>query len=110
MGVGCILAPVLIGRFSVKKILIAGTIGWSIYTAALYQNNRYGTEWFVLFAAVLCGASAGGYWAAEGAILLSYPAPNERGRWLAVWLAAKNSGQILAGASKLPLLPLFSLP
>ena len=32
------------------------------------------------------------------AIVLSYPEPHKRGRYLAVWLFFKNSGTILAGA------------
>ncbi|GAA5988888.1 hypothetical protein JCM11641_002111 [Rhodosporidiobolus odoratus] len=101
MGLGCILAPVLVNAFGVKITLILGTLGWCVYTAALYQNNRYGTEWFVIFGAVVCGASAGAYWAVEGAIVLAYPPPKLRGRYLAIWLASKNSGQILAGCINL---------
>ncbi|GAA5895603.1 hypothetical protein JCM8208_005278 [Rhodotorula glutinis] len=101
MGLGCILAPVLVNKLGVKRVLILGSLGWSIYTAALYQNNRYGTEWFVILGAVICGVSAGFYWASEGAILLSYPEPHMRARMLAVWLFFKNSGQIIAGAINL---------
>ncbi|KPV73159.1 uncharacterized protein RHOBADRAFT_38784 [Rhodotorula graminis WP1] len=101
MGLGCILAPVLVNKLGVKRVLILGSLGWSVYTAALYQNNRYGTEWFVILGAVICGISAGFYWASEGAILLSYPEPHTRARMLAVWLFFKNSGQIIAGAINL---------
>ncbi|GJN94059.1 hypothetical protein Rhopal_007123-T1 [Rhodotorula paludigena] len=101
MGLGCILAPVLVNKLGVKTTLIGGTVGWSVYTAALYQNNRYGTEWFVIFGAVICGASAGLYWASEGAILLAYPEPHKRARYLSMWLFFKNSGQIIAGAINL---------
>ncbi|BGP43737.1 hypothetical protein JCM10450v2_007926 [Rhodotorula kratochvilovae] len=101
MGLGCILAPVLVNKLGVKGTLILGSLGWSVYTASLYQNNRYGTEWFVILGAVICGISAGFYWASEGAILLSYPEPHLRARMLAVWLFFKNSGQIIAGAINL---------
>ncbi|GAA6025161.1 hypothetical protein JCM10207_008920 [Rhodosporidiobolus poonsookiae] len=101
MGLGCILAPILVNKLNVRLTLIFGSLGWCVYTAALYQNNRYGTEWFVILGAVICGTSAGLYWASEGAILLSYPEPHKRGRYLGVWLFAKNSGQILAGCINL---------
>ncbi|GAA6051581.1 hypothetical protein JCM3770_003482 [Rhodotorula araucariae] len=101
MGLGCITAPVLVNKLGVKTTLILGSLGWSVYTASLYQNNRYGTEWFVILGAVVCGISAGFYWASEGAILLSYPEPHLRARMLAVWLFFKNSGQIIAGAINL---------
>ncbi|GAA5834419.1 hypothetical protein JCM11251_007983 [Rhodosporidiobolus azoricus] len=97
MGLGCIFAPIIVNKLGVKYTLILGTVGWSVYTASLYQNNRYGTEWFVILGAVICGASAGLYWASEGAIVLAYPEPSKRGKYLAAWLASKNSGQLLAG-------------
>ncbi|KXJ85552.1 major facilitator superfamily domain-containing protein [Microdochium bolleyi] len=103
MGLFCILSPVFVNWIGVKKTLIAGTLGWSIYSAALYQNNRYGTEWFVILGAVICGISAGLYWAAEGAIVLSYPQHSMRGRYLALWLGFKNSGQLIGGAINLGL-------
>jgi MFS family permease len=94
MGLFCILSPIFVNWIGVKKTLILGTLGWTVYSAALYQNNRYGTEWFVIFGAAICGVSAGLYWAAEGAIILSYPEHAKRGRYLALWLAFKNSGQV----------------
>ncbi|BGO95905.1 hypothetical protein NBRC10512_005501 [Rhodotorula toruloides] len=101
MGFGCVFAPVIVNKLGVKNTLIIGTLGWSVYTAALYQNNRYGTEWFVIFGAVICGLSAGTYWASEGAIVLAYPEPHKRGKYLALWLFFKNSGQIVSGAINL---------
>ena len=60
-------------------------------------------RWFVIFGAAICGISAGLYWAAEGAIILSYPEHAKRGRYLALWLAFKNSGQLIGGAINLGL-------
>jgi hypothetical protein len=42
-----------------------------VYAASLYTNNRYGTEWFVYLGAAACGITAGIFWAAEGAIMIS---------------------------------------
>ncbi|KAG6910231.1 hypothetical protein DXG01_012366 [Tephrocybe rancida] len=103
MGLLCIMSALIVNRIGVRYTLLLGTLGWAPYSAALYQNNRYGTEWFVIFAAVLDGISAGMYWAAEGAIVLSYPEHAKRGRYLAIWSAFKNSGQIVGGAITLGL-------
>ena len=84
-----------------------------MYSASLYQNNRYGTEWFVLFGSAVCGLSAGLFWTvrfsseaviddqAEAAIMVSYPEPWKRGRYLSMWLAYRNSGSILGGSINL---------
>lgn len=60
-------------------------------------------RWYVIFGAAICGISAGLYWAAEGAIILSYPPHAKRGRYLSLWLAFKNSGQLIGGAINLGL-------
>ncbi|GKT42920.1 UNC93-like protein [Colletotrichum spaethianum] len=62
----------------------------AIYSASLYTNNRYGTEWFVYVGSAACGITAGVFWAAEGAIMISYPEDHKRGRYLAYWLAYRN--------------------
>ncbi|KAI9899484.1 hypothetical protein N3K66_005945 [Trichothecium roseum] len=103
MGLFCILSPLAVNRVGVRTTLVLGTLGWPVYSAALYQNNRYGTEWFVILGAAICGLSAGLYWAAEGAIVLSYPPHARRGRYLALWLAFKNAGQLIGGAINLGL-------
>lgn len=59
-------------------------------------NKVFGTEWFVLFGAALCGISAGIFWSVEGAIILGYPEASKRGMYLAVWLAFKSGGQVSA--------------
>ncbi|KAK8050698.1 UNC93-like protein [Apiospora phragmitis] len=97
------LLPYLVNDGNSLVFGFMGTLGWSIYSAALYQNNRFGTEWFVMLGAAVCGVSAGLYWAAEGAIVLSYPEHAKRGRYLALWLGFKNSGQLLGGAINLGL-------
>lgn len=58
-----------------------------MHSGRMANTNR----WYVIFGAAICGISAGLYWAAEGAIILSYPQHAKRGRYLSLWLAFKNS-------------------
>lgn len=101
MTFACLSGSVLINRIGFRYALALGTVGYSIYSAALYQNNRHGTIWFIYFGSAACGITAGFFWAAEGAIMLSYPPPGNRGKYLAYWLAYRNSGAILGGAINL---------
>lgn len=71
MVVTCALGSVVANRVGLKNALIFGTTGYCIYAASLYANNRYGTEWFVYLGATACGITAGIFWAAEGAIMIS---------------------------------------
>ncbi|KAI1455959.1 MFS general substrate transporter [Annulohypoxylon moriforme] len=93
----CLTGSMMANRFGLRNSLVVGTVGYVIYSAALYTNNRYGTEWFVYLGSAACGLSAGVFWATEGAIMLSYPEPEKRGRYLAYWLSYRNSGSILGG-------------
>lgn len=78
---GCTFFGLIANRIGVKKVLIMGTLGYAPYSASLYVNNRYGTEWFVLFGGALCGVAASALWASEGAIALGYGDVKDRGKF-----------------------------
>lgn len=101
MVVSCFFSSVIVRKIGIKWALIFGTMGYAPYAAGLYTNNRYGTEWFVLFGAALCGISAGVFWMAEAAIALSYPEAHNQGRFLGFWLSFRLGGQVLGGAINL---------
>ncbi|KAK6215884.1 hypothetical protein LQW54_004064 [Pestalotiopsis sp. IQ-011] len=93
----CLGGSLMVNRFGYRTALVFGTMGYAVYSAALYTNNRYGTVWFIYLGSAACGVSGGIFWATEGAIMLSYPEPEKRGRYLAYWLTYRNSGSILGG-------------
>ena len=81
MAFGCTGFGILANKIGLKKVLIFGTLGYAPYSASLYVNNRYGTEWFVLFGGVTCGIGASALWATEGAIALGYGDIKDRGKF-----------------------------
>ena len=103
MIISCWLTSSLVKYIGIKGALVFGTLGFSVYSAGLYTNNRYGTEWLVLLGAALCGISAGVFWATEAAIGIAYPEPHNRGRLIAYWLSWTRLGQIVGGAINLGL-------
>ncbi|CAH0034799.1 unnamed protein product [Clonostachys rhizophaga] len=103
MVVSCWLTSGLVKYVGIKGSLVIGTIGFSVYSAGLYLNNRYGVEWLVIFGAACCGVSAGIFWASEAAIAIVYPEPRNRGRLVAYWLSWTRLGQIVGGAINLGL-------
>ncbi|KAF5875401.1 putative duf895 domain membrane protein [Botrytis fragariae] len=103
MVLSCFFSSVLVKYIGIKAALIFGTIGYAPYAAGLYCNNRYGNEWLVLLGAALCGISAGVFWMAEAAIALSYPEPENQGRFLGLWLSFRVAGQVLGGVINLAL-------
>lgn len=50
----------------IKWTLAFGSIGYPLYAAGLYVNNRTGATWFVYFGSIACGVTAGFFWSVEG--------------------------------------------
>lgn len=98
MGFLCLFGGPIANRIGLNKTLLLGAVGYPIYSAGLYCNNRYGNVWLVLVGAVTCGLSAGLFWASEGAVALGYPEPGKRGRYMNIWLWFRTGGPILGGA------------
>jgi predicted MFS family arabinose efflux permease len=66
-------------------------------------NNRYGTEWFVLFGGATCGIAASALWASEGAIALGYADVHNRGKFTGIWLGLRELGQLIGSSIQLSL-------
>ncbi|KAL4762861.1 major facilitator superfamily domain-containing protein [Aspergillus foveolatus] len=100
---GCPLFSILANRYGLRRVLILGTLGYAPYSASLYVNNRYGTEWFVLFGGVTCGIAASALWSSEGAIALGYGGVRDRGKNTGIWLGLRELGQLIGSSIQLSL-------
>ncbi|TXT16093.1 hypothetical protein VHUM_00596 [Vanrija humicola] len=98
MTLTCFLGPWITNIIGFRYTLALGTVGYPLFAAALYANNRYGNVWFVYLGGVLCGTSAGFFWSVEGAISTGYPEAHKRGRYLATWFTFRNAGSIVGGS------------
>ncbi|KAH6645941.1 major facilitator superfamily domain-containing protein [Truncatella angustata] len=98
MGFLCLFGAPIANRIGLNWTLFFGAVGYPIYSAGLYCNNRYGNVWLVLVGAAACGFSAGLFWASEGAVALGYPEPGKRGRYMNIWLWFRTGGPLVGGA------------
>ncbi|PGH08207.1 hypothetical protein GX51_01361 [Blastomyces parvus] len=98
MTVTCFAGPWITNAIGFRYTLAAGALGYPLYGAGLYVNNRSGSTWFVYFGAVICGISAGFFWSVEGAISTGYPEQHKRGRYIATWFTFRNTGNLIGGA------------
>jgi MFS family permease len=103
MTVTCFLGPWLTNLIGFRYTLAVGALGYPLYAAGLYVNNRFGSTWFVYVGAVACGLTAGVFWSVEGAITTGYPEQHKRGRYIATWFTFRNFGNIIGGAISLAL-------
>ncbi|KAI1319402.1 MFS general substrate transporter [Xylariaceae sp. FL0255] len=103
LGLVCIFGSPIANRLGLNWTLFLGLVGYPIYSAGLYLNNRYGNVWLVLVGATTCGFSAGLFWVSEGAVALGYPEPAKRGRYMNIWLWFRTAGPIVGGAIVLTL-------
>jgi MFS family permease len=90
MTVTCFAGPWMTNLIGFRTLAM-GSLGYLLYAAGLYVNNRYGTTWFVYVGAVACGISAGFFWSVDGAISTGYPEQRKRGRYLATGLPLETS-------------------
>lgn len=103
MTVTCFAGPLITNIIGFRSTLALGSIGYPLYAAGLYTNNRFGTTWLVYVGAVACGISAGFFWSVEGAIATGYPEQHKRGRYIATWFSFRNMGNVIGGAISLAL-------
>ncbi|KAF1812393.1 DUF895 domain membrane protein [Eremomyces bilateralis CBS 781.70] len=98
MTVTCFAGPWFTNALGFRWTLALGSLGYPVYAAGLYCNNRFGNIWFVYVGAVACGISAGFFWSVEGAIATGYPESHKRGRYIATWFSFRNFGNIIGGS------------
>lgn len=98
MTVTCFAGPWVTNIIGFRNTLIIGGIGYPLYAAGLYLNNRTGATWLVYFGSVTCGITAGIFWSVEGAVATGYPEAHKRGRYVATWFTFRNFGNIIGGS------------
>ncbi|KAL6407597.1 Major facilitator superfamily transporter [Ilyonectria robusta] len=98
MGFLCLFGGPIANRIGLSRTLFLGAVGYPVYSAGLYCNNRFGNVWLVLVGAVCCGVSAGLFWVSEGAVALGYPEPGKRGKYMNIWLWFRTGGPLVGGA------------
>lgn len=115
----CLYATFAIGGFfagSVNNILgprltlSIGTTGYSLYIGSLWAYQVYGVRWFLILAGALLGLTAALLWAAQGAIMMAYPAEDQKGRAFSIFWMIFQSGTLVGSAIALGILYDSTLP
>lgn len=75
-------AGTIANRLGIRLTLSFGGFGYSLYVAALLCYNHTQNSGFLIFAGAMLGVCAGLLWTAQGAIMMSYPPENSKGRYI----------------------------
>ncbi|KAI0010108.1 MFS general substrate transporter [Xylariaceae sp. FL0662B] len=79
----------------VKITLAFGGLGYCIYTASFLCYNHTRNVGFVIFAGAFLGLCAGLLWTAQGAIMMSYPPEQSKGRYISWFWVIFNFGGVI---------------
>jgi MFS family permease len=85
----------IVNRAGVKFTLSFGGIGYCVYIAAFLCYNHTKNSGFVIFSGALLGACAGCLWAAQGAIMMSYPGEANKGKYISWFWMIFNMGGVI---------------
>lgn len=72
-----------------------GTTGYSLYLGSLWCYQLNGTRWFIIFAGGVLGLSAALFWAAHGAVMMSYPLEKDKGRAFTLFWSVFQTGTLI---------------
>lgn len=81
--------------FGHKKLVIFGGTGYFIYTASLLTFHYTENAGFCIFAGAYLGVCAAMTWAAQGAIIMSYPLESRKGRDVSLSWVIFNLGSVI---------------
>lgn len=84
-------------RLGIKLTLSLGGLGYVLYIASYLSYNHNQNEGFVVFAGAILGICAGMLWAAQGAIMMSYPPEQSKGKYISWFWIIFNLGAVIGG-------------
>lgn len=88
-------AGTIVNTIGIKWSLSFGGLGYSIYISAYLCYNYTANYGYIVFAGAWLGICAGVLWAAQGAIMMSYPLEREKGRYSSWFWMVFNMGGVI---------------
>ena len=82
-------------KLGIRTALSFGGIGYSVYVASYLSYNHTQNLGFTTFAGALLGVCAGLLWCAQGAIMMSYPPEESKGRYISWFWMIFNLGAVI---------------
>ncbi|KAL4965255.1 major facilitator superfamily domain-containing protein [Aspergillus stella-maris] len=93
-----LLTGVFVNLLGERIVLSIGVMGFAINGASLYCNNKFHTIWLMYFASALQGFTTAVLWVVQASVMLAYPEPDFKGRFISIWYGAIALGNSIGGA------------
>ncbi|KAK0520186.1 hypothetical protein OC835_007291 [Tilletia horrida] len=90
-------------KLGTRLTLWLGSLGYALYAASFLSYNLNGNSGFVVAAGAILGVCASLLWCSQGAIMMTYPTEQEKGRMIALFWAVFNLGAVIGSAIELVL-------
>ncbi|KAG9527192.1 MFS general substrate transporter, partial [Aureobasidium melanogenum] len=85
----------IVNYIGIRFSLSFGGLGYCIYVASFLCYSHTQNTGFNIFAGALLGCCAGMLWSAQGAIMMSYPPENSKGRYISWFWMIFNLGAVI---------------
>jgi MFS family permease len=89
------LAGTFVNWLGIRASLSFGGIGYCVYVSSYLVYKHTANLGYMIFSGVLLGACAGILWSAQGAIMMSYPPEQYKGKYIAVFWGIFNLGGVI---------------
>jgi MFS family permease len=82
-------------KLGFRMSLALGSIAYTLHTACILVYKHTQTGWLIVVSGVVLGILSSFSWTALGAMLMSYPTPEAKGKWMSLNLIYFNGGVTL---------------
>jgi MFS family permease len=82
-------------RLGLRLTLSIGGLGYCIYAASFLSYSHTANRGFVIFSGAFLGVCAGLLWTGQGAIMMSYPPEESKGRYISWFWIIFNLGAVI---------------
>ncbi|CAG8631751.1 7973_t:CDS:2, partial [Acaulospora morrowiae] len=93
--IGGLLAGPIVNKFGPSISMALGGTTYAIYSGSLLYFNHERGELFPVFAGAILGLGAALLWTGQGAIMLSYPFEENKGKYIGLFWIIFNLGGVL---------------
>ncbi|KAI1341712.1 MFS general substrate transporter [Xylariaceae sp. FL0016] len=101
LAIVCCLGGPIVNKLGTKWSLVIGAMSFPIRGSSYYCNSKFGNQWYLIFGGAITGIGTGCWYVAESGCIMSLAPSGARGKYLALWIVARNLGQLVGGAINL---------